>query len=110
MPFLTSRQRLLPHMIIGGFLATLSLSTMAAAGPIERACKTSERRAATAQLCNCIQSVAERRLTRSEQKIVSAWISDPHEAQIVRQSDRQRDTRLWEKYKSFGSAAAQSCG
>lgn len=80
------------------------------AGAIERACRQSDRTAATPSLCSCIQQVANRSLTRSERKTVSKWFGDPHQAQVVRQSSRSSDERLWLRYKAFGDTAARTCG
>lgn len=82
----------------------------AEAGAIERACRQSDRSAASPSLCNCIQKVANRSLTRSERKTVSKWFADPHQAQVVRQSSNHSDERLWERYKAFGDHATRSCG
>lgn len=80
------------------------------AGVIERACRQSDRSAANPTLCGCIQRVANKKLTRSERKTVSKWFSDPHQAQIIRQSANRKDEQLWERYKSFGDTAAKVCG
>ena len=91
--------------------ATLSVIAPAGAGAgaIERACRQSDRNAASPGLCNCIQKVANRSLTATERKTVSKWFSDPHQAQVVRQSSNRSDERLWERYKLFGEHAARSC-
>ncbi|AFO88204.1 MULTISPECIES: hypothetical protein [Phaeobacter] len=81
----------------------------AGAGAIEKACRQSDRTAASPSLCRCIQSVANASLNRSERKTVSKWFSDPHQAQVVRQSSRSSDERLWKRYKSFGENAARVC-
>ncbi|WP_413220852.1 hypothetical protein [Tritonibacter mobilis] len=90
--------------------STLFVAPPAEAGAIERACRNSNRSAAEANLCRCIQQVAEGRLTKSEQRTVSKWFADPHRAQEVRQSARSSDARLWKKYKVFGSDAERICG
>jgi len=86
------------------------LAPQATAGTIERACRSSDRGAAQASLCRCIQQVAEHRLSRSEQRTVSKWFADPHRAQEVRQSGKSSDSRLWNKYQLFGSDAERICG
>lgn len=102
-------KHLLTAALCAGLLATLAPSG-AEAGAIERACRQSDRTAATPSLCNCIQNVANRSLTRSERKTVSKWFADPHQAQVVRQSSNRSDERLWLRYKAFGDHAARSCG
>jgi hypothetical protein len=89
---------------------TLIFAPSAQAGTIERACRNSDRQAAEPTICRCIQKVAERRLTKSEQRTVAKWFADPHRAQEVRQSDRRSDARLWERYKLFGTDAERICG
>ena len=90
--------------------STLATVPTADAGTIERACRSSDRGAAQASLCGCIQKVAELRLTRSEQRTVAKWFADPHRAQEVRQSSSRSDERLWKRYKTFGSDAERICG
>lgn len=90
--------------------AAAALPPMAEAGIIERACKQSNRPGATGQLCGCIQKVANRSLSMGERRRVAKWFRDPHQAQVVRQSDRRRDEILWERYKAFGERARQTCG
>lgn len=88
----------------------MALPPAANAGAIERACRQSDRSAASPALCSCIQKVANVKLTSSERKTVSKWFVDPHQAQVVRQSSNSRDERLWERYKLFGDTAAKTCG
>jgi len=101
------------------YLLTLALMTgtlgwvapaPADAGVIERACRQSNRTAASPQLCRCIQGVANRSLNMLERRKVARWFVDPHQAQEVRQSDHRRDEELWERYKAFGERAARVCG
>lgn len=82
---------------------------LAGSGVIDRACRQSNRTAASPQLCRCIQRVANDSLTRSERRKVAKWFGDPHQAQVVRQSDHRSDEILWERYKTFGERAARSC-
>ena len=91
------------------FLAGL-MPVESQAGTIERACRQSDRTAASPRLCRCIQQVADQSLTRSEQRTVAKFFADPHRAHVVRQSDRRSDERLWLRYKAFGENAARSCG
>ena len=79
------------------------------AGVIARACQQSNRSASPA-LCRCIQKVANGSLNMFERRKVARWFGDPHQAQVVRQSDRRRDEELWKRYKAFGERAAQVCG
>ncbi|MBE1284966.1 MAG: hypothetical protein GJ676_16765 [Rhodobacteraceae bacterium] len=98
-------------ILCAGLLAT-SMPVQATAGPgvIERACKQSNRTAANPSLCRCIQRAANRSLNAVERRKVAKWFGDPHQAQVVRQSDRSSDERLWLRYKAFGEQARKSCG
>ncbi|MBT8152622.1 hypothetical protein KMP13_01660 [Epibacterium ulvae] len=79
-----------------------------ASADIERACKQSDR-SSSRSLCTCIGRVADAKLSRSEQRKVAKWFSDPDQAQEVRQSSSVSDNRLWKRYKDFGQTAAQVC-
>ncbi len=83
---------------------------LAGPGVIERACRNSNRSAASPQLCGCIQNAANSSLTKREQRKVAKWFADPHRAQETRQSDRRGDEALWLRYKAFGESARKSCG
>ncbi|MCD9149482.1 hypothetical protein [Pseudophaeobacter flagellatus] len=112
--------RLLPTFLRpAGLCAVLAAQVLTAqivfvqpaqAGVIERACRNSDRIAASPALCNCIQKVANQQLSSSERRTVSKWFADPHQAQVVRQSSNSRDERLWLRYKVFGDTAAKTCG
>jgi hypothetical protein len=80
------------------------------AGAISRACLNAGRKASSPALCRCIQRVANDSLSRGERKTVAKWFKDPHQAQVVRQSSRSSDERLWKKYRAFGSRASKVCG
>lgn len=95
-------------LLAAGALVCLQ-SIPAQAGAISRACRQSDR-PASASLCSCIQQVAEASLSKSEQRRVAKWFSDPHQAQEVRMSDKRSDERLWQRYKVFGARAQQYCG
>lgn len=101
------RTRYTALLAAGALVCLQSLPVQA--GVIDRACRKSDR-PASSQLCSCIQQVAEVSLSRSEQKRVAKWFDDPHQAQVVRMSDRRSDERLWERYKVFGERAQQFCG
>jgi len=82
---------------------------LAGLGVIDRACRGSDRSAASPQLCSCIQKVANASLNRGERRKVAKWFNDPHQAQVVRQSDRSSDEVLWLRYKAFGEQAKKTC-
>ena len=81
-----------------------------ATGPIQTACLRADRKAATRQLCGCVQAVADRRLSRSDQTLAVSFFADPHRAQEVRQSDNRAHRIFWDKYKAFSASAKKSCG
>ena len=81
----------------------------ALAGPIESACNRSDRPAANRALCRCIDDVADRMLTRSEQRRAARFFRDPDEAQRVRASTSARDNEFWDRYRAFGAAAEAMC-
>lgn len=98
-------------------LVALGVAALSAASPvlagmgvIDRACRGSDRSAASPQLCSCIQKVANSSLSRSERHKVAKWFNNPHQAQEVRQSDNSSDERLWLRYKAFGERAKATCG
>ncbi len=98
--------------ILAASLAILTvplLPSMVSAGPIETACLRSDRAQATRAMCRCIDSVAQRTLTRSEQRRAATFFRDPQRAQDVRMSKSDRDNAFWARYREFGAAAERSC-
>ncbi|TCP63048.1 hypothetical protein EV663_101313 [Rhodovulum bhavnagarense] len=85
-------------------------ATPLAAGPIERACLGSDRPGVNRGLCACIQQAADLTLTKSDQRRATRFFSEPHEAQVVRQSDRPSDEDFWQRYQRFGATAEAYCG
>ncbi|MCV6591370.1 MAG: hypothetical protein OIF48_00340 [Silicimonas sp.] len=99
-------------MVLRGFALALMLMVPAAeaeAEAIRRACLKSDRGGGQARLCRCIQGVADRALSRRDQKRVSRFFRDPDEAQRARRSDRRRDEVFWDRYARFGALAEKSC-
>lgn len=90
-------------------LAVLMLAAPVHAGKIERACNNSDRNA-TRAVCSCIQDVADKKLSRSEQKMAARFFKDPQLAQDTRQSDDARLEKFWKRYKLWGQTAAKICG
>lgn len=93
--------------------AVLSLAVLAPAaalaGPIETACNRSDRPAANRALCRCIDDVARRMLTRSEQRRAARFFRDPDEAQRVRMSRDPEDNQFWARYRAWGETAQAMC-
>jgi hypothetical protein len=78
------------------------------AGTIERACLASDR-PKTRALCGCIQKAADVTLSGRDQKMAARFFTDPHRAQVVRQSDRSNDEQFWTRYQRFGATAEAYC-
>lgn len=91
-------------------LSVMGLPALAANGPIQRACLDAGRPNASAQLCSCIQVVANRTLRRGDQRQGVRFFRDPHRAQVVRQSSNPNDRELWTRWRAFGEAAEAQCG
>ena len=85
------------------------LASAAQAGPIANACLTSERAGANHSLCNCIQSAADKTLTRRDQRLAASFFQDPHRAQEIRQSNQRSHETFWERYRAFGETAEAFC-
>ena len=93
--------------------ASLLISTTpvpASAGPMSSACMKSDRKAKSRKLCRCMQSVANKELSRSDQKLAASFFKDPQKAQDIRQSDRTSHEKFWKRYKAFGVTFSKSCG
>ncbi len=100
------------QIILAATLAVIAMPlvpTSASAGPLENACLRLDRAQATRAMCRCIDSVAQRTLTRSEQRRAAAFFRDPQRAQDVRMSKSARDNEFWTRYRAFGAAAEQAC-
>lgn len=81
-----------------------------ATGPISRACMQSGRKAANTRLCGCVQAVANQNLRSSgDQSMAAGFFRDPHQAQVIRQSDNPRHEDFWKRYKAFTGRAESSC-
>lgn len=85
-------------------------SSMAFAGPIERACLRSDRDAANRALCSCIQDVADQTLRGADQRRAASFFKDPDKAHKVWMSKSKSDDAFWERYKAFGAQAEAYCG
>lgn len=84
-------------------------ATLASAGPIERACLKSDRKAASRPLCGCIQSAANMTLTGSDQRRAVSFFKDPEKAHKVWMSKTASDDAFWDRYKAFGAQAEAMC-
>jgi hypothetical protein len=80
-----------------------------ASGPLQRACQSQGRKAASSQRCGCIQAVANQELSSAQQKRGVKAFKDPHKVQVWRQSDRASDNAFWDVWKAFGQKASRVC-
>ena len=78
-------------------------------GEIGQACLASGRSGASARTCGCVQAVANRSLTRSEQSRVAGFFEEPERAQALRVRDDAASERLWVRYRAFADNAAAVC-
>ncbi|WP_137110318.1 hypothetical protein [Rhodobacter sp. SY28-1] len=85
-----------------------ALSSIAAAGPIERACMASDR-GGNRSLCGCIQQAADMTLSGGDQKRAAKFFKDPEAAHSTWVSQSKSDDAFWERYKSFGQTAEAYC-
>ena len=85
-------------------------SGAALAGPIERACNKSDRKAANRSLCDCIQQAADMTLSGSDQRRAVSFFKDPEKAHKVWMSKSRGDDAFWDRYKAFGAQAEAMCG
>lgn len=84
------------------------MSTLAAAGPIERACMASDRGGNRA-LCGCIQQAADMTLSGGDQRRAAKFFQDPERAHATWISQSSSDDAFWDRYKQFGQAAESYC-
>lgn len=100
------------YFLMAGALASMAAcggGGRGATGDISQACLQSDRRAATPELCSCIQQVANQSLSGGEQARAAAFFADPQLAQDTRQSDRSSDERFWTRYRAFTDLASEIC-
>lgn len=82
-----------------------------ATGPIQKACQAQGRKQASRARCGCVQAVADRELSASEQRRGARYFKDPHALQQVRQNqdNNASNKRFWAAWKAYGQRAAQVC-
>jgi hypothetical protein len=92
--------------LAAAFLPMMSAAAMA--GPIERACMSSDR-GGNRSLCGCIQQAADATLSGGDQRRAAKFFSDPERAHQTWVSQSSSDDAFWERYKQFGQTAEASC-
>ena len=98
-------------LILGAFatVAACGGGSRGASGDISKACLEADRRAASPELCSCVQQVANQSLSNGDQARAAVFFSEPQLAQETRQSDNSSDERFWLRYRAFTDLAAQIC-
>lgn len=84
-------------------------SGAALAGPIEKACMSSDRGGNRA-LCGCIQQAADMTLSGGDQRRAAKFFKNPEAAHATWISQSKSDDAFWDRYKSFGQTAEAYCG
>jgi hypothetical protein len=84
------------------------MTTHALAGPIERACMSSDR-GGNRSLCGCIQQAADMTLSGGDQRRAAKFFSDPDRAHATWVSQSASDDAFWDRYQSFGQTAEAYC-
>ena len=98
-----------PYMLLAAAAAFFPvMSSVAMAGPIERACMASDR-GGNRSLCGCIQQAADMTLSGGDQKRAAKFFKDPDAAHATWISQSKSDDAFWERYKSFGQTAEAYC-
>ncbi|MWB77727.1 hypothetical protein GLS40_06795 [Pseudooceanicola sp. 216_PA32_1] len=97
------------RIAVAAIVAVVSISTVAQAGPISRACMSSDRSARSPSLCGCIQRAADRTLDGRDQRLAAQFFRNPQKAQDVRMSKSGFHNSFWTRYRQFGETAEASC-
>ena len=98
-----------PYMLLAAAAAFFPvMSSVAMAGPIERACMASDR-GGNRSLCGCIQQAADMTLSGGDQRRAAKFFKDPDAAHATWISQSKSDDAFWERYKSFGQTAEAYC-
>jgi hypothetical protein len=96
------------HAVFGA-VGLLMLAQTAHAGPIHNACMASPRSGGSAEICGCIQQVADATLSGADQRRAARFFADPEEAQKVKLNDSNAAEAFWQRYADFGAAAEMVC-
>jgi hypothetical protein len=98
-----------PIALAAAFVAFFPvITTVAGAGPIERACMASDR-GGNRSLCGCIQQAADMTLSGGDQRRAAKFFKDPEAAHATWISQSKSDDAFWDRYKQFGATAEAYC-
>ena len=90
-------------------VSVAAVTSMAEAGPIEKACMASDR-GGNRSLCGCIQQAADLTLSGGDQRRAAKFFKNPEAAHATWMSQSKSDDAFWDRYKSFGQTAEAYCG
>ena len=93
----------------GGSSSRVPAGVTLASGPISSACQGSGRSAASRQLCQCIQGVANTELSAADQRRGATFFGAPERAQEVRLNDSPSADAFWARWTDFAATAERSC-
>jgi hypothetical protein len=80
-----------------------------AQGPLQQACQSDGRKAASRARCGCVQAVANASLSAGDQRRGASLWKDPARLQEIRQSDAAANERFWAAWKGFAQEAERLC-
>ena len=96
-------------MALGALSILVSCGGGRANGVIGQACQASDRSAASAQLCSCIQRAANATLRGSDQSKAAEFFADPQLAHDTKMSTTAANDAFWVRYTNFTETAQRSC-
>lgn len=79
-------------------------------GDVGEACMAADRKAASTQLCSCVQQAASLTLNASDQRRATTFFEDPQLAQDTRQAGNSSSARFWKRYEDFSATSKAMCG
>lgn len=97
-------------LIVGSLVFLAACGGSRVSGDVGKACISADRKAASTQLCSCVQQAANQTLSRSEQRRAATFFEEPQLAQDTRQADGSSNERFWQRYKQFSATASRTCG
>lgn len=99
----------MPTRIAVAAAVVLLIVPPAEARPVGNACTRSDHGSGNSALCRCIQQVADKTLSYSDQRRAAKLFNDPHQAQVVRSSGSSSDSAFWARYTKFAAVAEAYC-
>ena len=78
-------------------------------GAYGEACMGASRPGANAALCSCVQQVANRMLSASDQRLAATFFEDEERANAMMINDSPAADAFWVRYRAFTDQAERSC-